>query len=151
MSEPLLEVEALAKRFGGVVGGRRRRPERRRREVRCIIGPNGAGKSTLFNMLAGTLRPSAGRIRFAGRDIAGRPVHAFARLGIARKFQVPSVFASLSVARQPRRRSAQPRSRTARERIASMLTMLALQDSRRASAPARLRTDRSSGWRSAWR
>lgn len=127
MSEPLLQTEALAKRFGGVMAVAGIDMSIATGELRCIIGPNGAGKSTLFNMVAGTLRPSAGRIRFAGREIAGLPVHAFARLGIARKFQVPSLFPSLSVAENldvAARRRATDRA----DRISSMLARLALQD-----------------------
>ncbi|RVA15737.1 ATP-binding cassette domain-containing protein, partial [Mesorhizobium sp. M7D.F.Ca.US.004.03.1.1] len=56
-----------------------------------------AGKSTFLNVLTGTLRPTSGSVRFLGRDIAGLPLHRIARLGIARKFQIPSVFSSLSV------------------------------------------------------
>jgi len=97
MTEPLLEVRGLERHFGGVaaVGGVDFSVAAG--ELRSIIGPNGAGKSTFFNMLCGTLRPSAGRIAFKGRNVVGLPGHHFARLGIARKFQVPSVFESLSV------------------------------------------------------
>jgi urea ABC transporter ATP-binding protein UrtD len=133
MSEPLLRTEALAKHFGGVTAVAGIDMSVAAGELRCIIGPNGAGKSTLFNMVAGTLRPSSGRIRFAGHDIAGRPVHAFSRLGIARKFQVPSLFPSMSVAENldvAARRRATDRA----ERIASMLALLSLQDC--ASRPA---------------
>jgi ABC-type uncharacterized transport system ATPase subunit len=93
----LLNAQDLSARFGGVaavagvsltLGGE---------GITCIVGPNGAGKSTLFNMLTGTVRPSAGRVLFAGHDMTGRRVEAFARLGISRKFQTPSVFDSLSV------------------------------------------------------
>jgi len=66
-------------------------------EMRCIIGPNGCGKTTLFNLITGYLVPTAGTVRFCGRDLAGLPLHAIARAGIVRKFQVPSVFASLSI------------------------------------------------------
>ena len=69
----------------------------RDKELCCIIGPNGAGKSTFLNVLTGTLRPTSGSVRFLGHDIAGLPLHRIARLGIARKFQIPSVFPSLSV------------------------------------------------------
>ncbi|HLW48354.1 MAG TPA: ABC transporter ATP-binding protein [bacterium] len=66
-------------------------------ELRAVIGPNGAGKTTLFNLLSGLLRPSAGRIEFAGRDITGLAAHELARRGIARSFQITSVFPHLSV------------------------------------------------------
>jgi branched-chain amino acid transport system ATP-binding protein len=66
-------------------------------ELRCVIGPNGAGKTTLFNLLSGLLRPSAGRIEFAGRDITRLPPHELAARGIARSFQITSVFPHLPV------------------------------------------------------
>jgi len=94
---PLLHADDLQIRFGGVVVLRGVRLALECGELCCIIGPNGAGKSTLFNILAGTLRPAQGSIRFEGHDIIGLPVHRFARLGIVRKFQVPSLFESLTV------------------------------------------------------
>jgi ABC-type uncharacterized transport system ATPase subunit len=97
VSVPLLYADDLQIRFGGVVVLQGVSLAIERGELCCIIGPNGAGKSTLFNMLAGTLRPAEGRIRFEGSDIIGLPVHRFARLGIVRKFQVPSLFDSLTV------------------------------------------------------
>ncbi|WP_433241227.1 ABC transporter ATP-binding protein [Streptosporangium sp. CA-135522] len=63
---------------------------------RALIGPNGAGKSTLLNLIAGTVRPSAGRIRLAGRDITRAGPAARARLGVARTFQTPAVLDSLT-------------------------------------------------------
>lgn len=66
--------------------------------ITAVVGPNGAGKSTLFHCLAGTVRPAAGRVGFAGRDLTGLPAHARSRLGVARTFQEPAVFPSLTVA-----------------------------------------------------
>jgi ABC-type uncharacterized transport system ATPase subunit len=63
----------------------------------CIIGPNGCGKTTLFNVITGTFAPSAGTVFYRGRDITGLPPHRIARFGIARKFQVPGIYQSLSV------------------------------------------------------
>jgi branched-chain amino acid transport system ATP-binding protein len=65
--------------------------------IHAIIGPNGAGKTTLFNLLSGLLRPTGGRILFQGRDATGLPPHEIARRGIARSFQITSVFPHLSV------------------------------------------------------
>jgi branched-chain amino acid transport system ATP-binding protein len=61
-----------------------------------IIGPNGAGKTTLFNLLSGLLRPTAGRIELAGRDVTNEPVHSRTRAGLGRTFQISSVFPRLS-------------------------------------------------------
>jgi branched-chain amino acid transport system ATP-binding protein len=66
-------------------------------ETLCFIGPNGAGKTTLFNIIAGALPPSAGRIRLDGRDITRFKPHVRCRMGIARTFQIPQPFATLSV------------------------------------------------------
>jgi branched-chain amino acid transport system ATP-binding protein len=66
-------------------------------EILGLIGPNGSGKSTIFNMLSGTLVPSAGSIRFHGREIAGRPPHRIINQGIGRTFQIPRPFRRLSL------------------------------------------------------
>ncbi|MFI8326083.1 ATP-binding cassette domain-containing protein [Streptomyces sp. NPDC085529] len=66
-------------------------------QVTAVVGPNGAGKSTLFDCLAGARRPRRGRVLLDGEDITGRPAHARARRGVARTFQQPAVFPSLSV------------------------------------------------------
>ena len=96
MSNPILRVESLVKRFGGLLalGGVDLVIEAG--EFRAIIGPNGAGKSTFFNTLTGLLRPDSGRVAFEGRDITGEPPHRVARSGVARTFQITSVFPDLS-------------------------------------------------------
>lgn len=65
--------------------------------IHAIIGPNGAGKTTLFNLLSGLLRPTRGRILFQGGEITGLPPHDIARRGVARSFQITSVFPHLSL------------------------------------------------------
>ncbi len=95
---PLLEIRGLARRFGGVLAVDGLDLDLGEGELRAIIGPNGCGKTTLFNLICGELRPDAGEIRFAGRDLTALRPHAIARLGILRKFQVPSVYENLSVA-----------------------------------------------------
>ncbi len=97
MAEPILAVAGLRKRFGGLAvtddvsfavaeGG-----------IHAVIGPNGAGKTTLIHQLSGTLRPDAGSIRFAGREVTGMGLPRRARLGLARSFQITSVLPGFSV------------------------------------------------------
>src|ERR1700748_3803974 len=94
-ADPLLEVSALGKRFGGFValeavdlavndGGRL-----------GLIGPNGSGKSTLVNCMCGTLRHEMGSVRFAGHTLNGLSAHERTRLGLARSFQLPLPFNTL--------------------------------------------------------
>lgn len=92
-----LEIEGLTKLFGGVRAVEQVDFSMAAREMRCIIGPNGCGKTTLFNLITGYLPATHGSIRFRGRDLRGLPLHEIARAGIVRKFQVPSVFAGLTV------------------------------------------------------
>jgi len=95
---PLLDVEALTVRFGGVgaLTGVSLRVEPG--QIVGLIGPNGAGKTTLFNVVSGLVRPAAGVVRFRGRPITGLPPFRIARLGIARTFQLVRVLPALSVA-----------------------------------------------------
>jgi branched-chain amino acid transport system permease protein len=83
----LLETEGLERRFGGLVAVSDVSFSLCAGEILGLIGPNGAGKSTIFNLLAGSLRPSAGRVRLLGRDITGLPARRIAALGLARTFQ----------------------------------------------------------------
>jgi branched-chain amino acid transport system ATP-binding protein len=96
MAEPLLEVRGLRKRFGGLVATNGVDLEVAAGETLAVIGPNGAGKTTLLAQLSGDLSPDAGRIRFAGRDITPLPAPARSRLGLARSFQITSIFREFS-------------------------------------------------------
>jgi branched-chain amino acid transport system ATP-binding protein len=88
----LLEIKALTKRFGGVVASDSVSLALPPGELHAIIGPNGAGKTTLIAQLTGEIRPDTGHIRFAGRDITALPVYRRSRLGLARSFQISSLF-----------------------------------------------------------
>ena len=97
MTEPLLAIRGLSKRFGGVVASDAIALEIARGEVHAIIGPNGAGKTTLLGQLAGEIVPEAGRIVFDGHEITGLPPWRRSLLGLARSFQVSSLFRDLTV------------------------------------------------------
>ena len=97
MNEPLLQVENLAKRFEGIVASDDLTLEVVRGELHAVIGPNGAGKTTLITQISGELTPDAGRIRFAGTDITVLPTYQRSALGLARSFQITSLFLDLSV------------------------------------------------------
>ena len=92
----LLRTQNLTKSFRGLVANRDITFAIRAGELRCIIGPNGAGKTTLVSMISGHQSPDSGCIEFEGRDITGLPVHRVVRMGIARKFQTPTVFDNLT-------------------------------------------------------
>ena len=97
MAAQLLEVERLSKRFGGFVALDDINLVVTAGERVGLIGPNGSGKSTLVNCLCGTLVNEAGTVRFEGRDIAGQSAHQRTRLGMARSFQLPRPFPSMTV------------------------------------------------------
>jgi branched-chain amino acid transport system ATP-binding protein len=92
MGDALLEVRGLTKSFGGLLATNRVDVQIRDGETHAIIGPNGAGKTTLIAQLAGDVRPDAGTITFAGRDVTALDAPARSHLGLARSFQVTSVF-----------------------------------------------------------
>jgi len=94
---PLLEVERLSKRFGGVRAVHEVSFVLDQGELLGIMGPNGSGKTTLFNLIAGALRPDDGRIRFEGGEIGGLPAHRVCAAGVARTFQLVRPFAGLTV------------------------------------------------------
>jgi branched-chain amino acid transport system ATP-binding protein len=97
VAEPLLSVENVSRRFGGLLavdGASLSAPAAR---ITALIGPNGAGKTTLFAVISGFLKPSTGRVRYGGEDVTGERPHRLARRGIARTFQIVQPFAGLSV------------------------------------------------------
>ncbi len=93
----LLEVEGLTVDFDGFKALNGLDFSLAPGELHFVIGPNGAGKTTLLDVLCGRVRPSAGRVRFMGRDLSHLGEHEIVRLGVGRKFQTPSVFPSLTV------------------------------------------------------
>jgi branched-chain amino acid transport system ATP-binding protein len=97
MSEPLLQVSHLAKRFEGIVATDDLVLNVAAGELHAVIGPNGAGKTTLIAQLSGQLTPDSGRIHFAGNDITALPMYRRSALGLARSFQITSLFLDLSV------------------------------------------------------
>jgi len=97
MSEPLLSVSGVTKRFGGFVALDDVDLVVYAGERLGLIGPNGSGKSTLVNCISGTLRQEKGSVHFDGRDIGKEPAHRRVRLGLARSFQIPKPFVSMSV------------------------------------------------------
>jgi branched-chain amino acid transport system ATP-binding protein len=92
VADSLLAIEGLTKRFGGVVASDGIVLDVRPKELHAVIGPNGAGKTTLIGELTGEVVPDAGRIYFDGTDLTGLPVYRRSALGLARSFQVTSLF-----------------------------------------------------------
>ena len=97
MADMLLEVRGVTKRFGGFTALENVDFVVRPGERVGLIGPNGSGKSTLVNCIAGTLRNEEGSIRFEGEEICGHAAHRRIRMGLARSFQIPKPFASMTV------------------------------------------------------
>ena len=92
MADALLRIEGLTKRFGGVVASDDITLDVAPGELHAIIGPNGAGKTTLIGQLSGELEQDAGRVHFDGRDVTALPVYQRSALGLARSFQITSLF-----------------------------------------------------------
>ena len=97
MSERLLEVRSLTKRFGGVIALDRVDVDVGAGAITGLIGPNGAGKSTLFNVVTGVFPPNSGEIRFDGRPVLGLRPHVMVRLGMVRTFQKVHPFRGMTV------------------------------------------------------
>ena len=92
MADALLDIEGVSKRFGGVIASDAISLTVPKGELHAVIGPNGAGKTTLIAQLAGEITPNAGRIRFDGLDVTALPVDRRSQLGLARSFQITSLF-----------------------------------------------------------
>ena len=97
MTEPLLKVDSLSKSFGGFAALSEVSIAVAQGERFGLIGPNGSGKTTLINCVSGSLRNDGGSINFAGEEISGLPAYQRTRRGIARTFQIPRPFSSMSV------------------------------------------------------
>jgi branched-chain amino acid transport system ATP-binding protein len=97
MAEPLLAVERVSRRFGGLLAVNAVSLSAPAGRITALIGPNGSGKTTLFAIIAGFLKPSDGTVRYGGEDVTGEPPHRLARRGIARTFQIVQPFAGLTV------------------------------------------------------
>jgi branched-chain amino acid transport system ATP-binding protein len=94
---PLLRTERLTRAYGSLLAVNGVDFAVREGELRSIIGPNGAGKTTFFRLISGEVAPTAGRIWFKEREVTGMPQHAIARLGIAKSYQITSIFPHLTV------------------------------------------------------
>ncbi|MSO93883.1 MAG: ABC transporter ATP-binding protein [Rhodospirillales bacterium] len=90
--EPVIRTDGLTRRFGALTAVDAVSLEFTAGRIHAVIGPNGAGKTTFLNLLSGNLRPTTGSVRLRGREIAGAPVHAIARLGVGRSYQRTNVF-----------------------------------------------------------
>jgi branched-chain amino acid transport system ATP-binding protein len=97
MTEPILAVEALVKRFGGFTAVDKVSFKVEKGEILGLIGPNGSGKSTIFNMVSGALKPTEGSVRFKGKEIGGNLPNRICHAGIGRTFQIPRPIHRLSV------------------------------------------------------
>src|SRR5665213_1443773 len=106
----LLEIDALTRRFGGIVAVNNVTMRVEAGEVRAVIGPNGAGKSTLFNLITGVVKPSTGTVRFAGGMLTGLSPPRICQRGLSRTFQLTALFPQMT-ARENIRLAAQARDR----------------------------------------
>ena len=94
---PLLRTERLTRAYGSLLAVNGVDFAVHEGELRSIIGPNGAGKTTFLRLISGEVEPTAGRIWFREQEVTGMPQHAIARLGVAKSYQITSIFAHLSV------------------------------------------------------
>jgi branched-chain amino acid transport system ATP-binding protein len=141
MAGPLLHVDQVGKHFGGFVALDSIDLQVKQGERLGLIGPNGSGKSTLVNCICGTLTNDSGTVYFQGEKLDGLPAYKRTRLGLARSFQLPRPFASMSVTDNLRipllytvnaRSGALVSSNGIEDRCADLLRMVGLQDKARA-------------------
>mgnify|MGYP003657313854 CR=1 FL=1 len=97
MADPVLDIRGISKHFGGFTALSNVDLQVGEGERLGLIGPNGSGKTTMINCISGALTNDEGEILFQGRNINGMPAHKRTRLGIARSFQIPKPFASMTV------------------------------------------------------
>ncbi len=97
MVEPLLKVDRVSRRFGGLLAVDSASFDVKVGSITALIGPNGAGKTTLFAMISGFLKPTQGEVWFGGRQVTGKAPHELAQQGLARTFQIVQPFVGLSV------------------------------------------------------
>lgn len=97
MSESILKIDGLVKRFGGLVATDHAHLDVKLGSVHALIGPNGAGKTTLIHQMSGALRSDEGRILFNGTDVTTVPMHLRAQAGLVRSYQITSIFRKFSV------------------------------------------------------
>jgi len=135
---PLLEVQGISKRFGGLLANDRISFSVNQGEIVGIIGPNGSGKSTLFNCITGFYRPEAGRVLYQGRDITHLSADRICKMGIARTFQIVQVISDMTVLENVMTgaflRSA--KKRTARAKAEEVLAFTGLWEKRDMLAPS---------------
>jgi branched-chain amino acid transport system ATP-binding protein len=140
MADPLLRVEKVGKRFGGFVALEGIELSVAKGERLGLIGPNGSGKSTLVNCICGTLTNDTGTVQFEGEKLDGLPAYKRTRRGLARSFQLPRPFPSLSVTQNIRipliytvqaRLGAAASADTIEARCAELLRLVGLQDKAR--------------------
>lgn len=97
VSQPLLKVENITKRFGGLVALDTVSFHLNSKEIVGLIGPNGAGKTTMFNVITGYYKPDSGKVYFKGENITGKPPYVIAKKGIGRTFQIVKPLPGLTV------------------------------------------------------
>jgi branched-chain amino acid transport system ATP-binding protein len=97
MTDPILKISNLTKRFGGNTAVSGINLEVMPRETIAIIGPNGAGKTTFYNMVSGRMTPTYGSVELNGKDITGFPPHRISRMGVSRSFQLNNIFPEMTV------------------------------------------------------